>query len=164
MKSFLKVNNVWQDLTKAQFNVNGTWYKPKKLWMKRNDAWVQMTNAQEPTFVSLNQSSFASTPPSPSITFLSDGNSISDSTLPWLSAPEAGAGAAYWIRIPTYTGNLVSISRGSYNTWMQMDSNLTLTLIKSGSFRQASGNYYISTDVSGIPLLGVGNWSIDWEA
>ena len=164
MKSFLKVNNVWQDLTKAQFKVNGAWHKPKKLWMKLNGVWVQMTNAQEPTFVTLRRSSFANSVPSPKLTFVSDGNCLSDAGEPWLSAPEVGAGSNYWIRIPTYTGNITAISRGTYNTWMQMDSNLTLTLINSGSFRTSSGNYYISTNVSGIPLLGVGSWEIEWKA
>jgi len=155
MKSFLKVNGVWRDLNKVQFNKNGTWYKPRKLWIKLGGVWTQMLDALAPTFARVGDDGFLD---STSIEWRSDGSVDAGENSPWLNSVAAGNGNGFWIRIPSHVG--VSCNRGPQNTWYQMSSALRLSRAAGQYF--INGTYQVSSD-GGATILGSGTWYLAGE-
>jgi hypothetical protein len=158
--SKLSINKAgtWYTAKKFWIKVGGTWQQAKKMWINKAGTW-HLIGFIEPTFSTIESQSFTNTG---DILFSSAGGTNDYLGRNWLSFTGTGNGAAYWIRfIKTTSGPTPPMTGGSYNTWINMTGNVTMTFLSvpAGVIRSASGTYEVS-DNSGSTVLGTGNWTL----
>lgn len=97
----------------------------------------------------------------PAVTFFTNGtvtrNWTSDQN--WGSPTTASAGNGYWIKFHQESGD--TLTDGPYDSWLQLTSDRTVTLIGSSGFLKQALVSYIISNASGGATIASGNIQLE---